>query len=297
MSWPFVGAQRVVLGAARVDREVIAIAMVVERVQDQLEAGRRGERVVAAQLAPDHPARLRVEARDAEVQRLGVDEHAYFRALADGLAHRGILLDEVQGRLCFAPVRFREHPVDVDRSLDPKGAHAADGFGRRACRAGSGLRGCVTGGQAAGQQQGGRGARQRGAPKPNHSCAHAGAHAGTGQTARVPLRARQRACSPPSPCTRRGTRPCRRRSGADGRSPRPWWPGPGARTRSARRRSSAQAERSRPPGRTPSRRAGRPCPASAATAAPSRPSRGRSEQPSRPSGPCRPSARRTRPDR
>ena len=117
----FVGRERVVLGAQRIDREVIAVAMIVKCVEHDLEAVVVGKGVVAAALAGGDAA-WRRGATDAEIERILTHDHAHLGRFARRLVDVRLLLDKVGDRLGLAPRRLVEHAVDGQRVRDPRRA-------------------------------------------------------------------------------------------------------------------------------------------------------------------------------
>jgi len=98
---------------------MIRVAVIVERVEQNLEVIVAGERVVAAQLPRDDAARIRIATHDPEIDGLAIDQHAHFGVLRHRFANARVLLHEIRCRLGPLPGHLVEHAVDLDRGRDP----------------------------------------------------------------------------------------------------------------------------------------------------------------------------------
>ena len=86
---------------------------------------------VALQLVDDRTARIAVEERAGEIERVGIVEKADLARLGRQRAGVGLLLIEIAADLRASPGRLGELAVDDDRLVDPQ---RLDGF----CRANGG---------------------------------------------------------------------------------------------------------------------------------------------------------------
>ena len=133
---------RVPFRAHRVDREHVAVALVVEGVEHDLEhVGSRGVEVLL-QIADDDVGGRAVVGEDAEIQRLLVVGDAHFGLLRRRLPFVRLALQEAAGDRRVAPDRLVERAVDRDRrrrSSPPRDAARGAPFrsspGRRPVRA------------------------------------------------------------------------------------------------------------------------------------------------------------------
>src|SRR5262249_31316929 len=99
----------VVLEPGRVGAEHEAVLPVLVRVDDDLEAVDVGEGRITPRIAEHDPARLRVVADDAEVQRAVGVHDADLGLLRGGLAFEGRNLYESNRRLGVLPRRIVQH--------------------------------------------------------------------------------------------------------------------------------------------------------------------------------------------
>jgi hypothetical protein len=112
----FASDLRVELDAERVGAEDECVLTIVERVEQDLNRIGVVEVGVAAALAHDDLVGFRVEADDADVEILAIDQKPDFGALAGGLPLFRPLLDESAEGIRVRPARFIDAPVD-DRVL------------------------------------------------------------------------------------------------------------------------------------------------------------------------------------
>ena len=118
-----------VLGAQRVDGEVVSVPMIVKRVEHDLEPVVVGQRIVAAPLASgDRP---RVVAPDGKIEAVVGDQNPDFGADRRRFVDARLLLHEIADWLGALPGRL------VESAIDNEGAGRArrdDGFRRQCVR-------------------------------------------------------------------------------------------------------------------------------------------------------------------
>ena len=113
---PLVDRLRVPLRAVRVRREHIAVPLVVERVQDDLEIVAGVTVEVLRQFAGEDVEGFAIVCEHPEVKVGGVVQHAHLGIFRGGLSFAGIALYETARRRRAGPIRFIECAVDPDRT-------------------------------------------------------------------------------------------------------------------------------------------------------------------------------------
>ena len=108
---------RVPLRTHRVDRELIAVALVVEGVDDHLETVRVPGVEVLTQLVDDDFGRRRIFGEHADVDGVAVVEQLDLGLEGRRLALARIVLHEVGRQRCRCPRRLVESPVERDRPV------------------------------------------------------------------------------------------------------------------------------------------------------------------------------------
>ena len=108
---------RVPLRARRVDRKLVAVALILEGIDDDLEAVSVGGVEVLAQLVDDDLRRLGIFREYADVDRAVVVQQLDFGLVGRRLTLAGIVLDEAGSHHRRRPRRFVQLAVERDRPL------------------------------------------------------------------------------------------------------------------------------------------------------------------------------------
>ena len=121
---------RVRLRAQGVDDEHEPVAAIREGIEDHFEAVLLASHEILPDVVHDHARRVRVVARDADVDRVAVEDDADFGRFAGGLPFVRLGLNESVGRLGEPPRLFVERAVDDDRRARFLRANHAAAVGR-----------------------------------------------------------------------------------------------------------------------------------------------------------------------